>query len=155
MQQHEALRHENGMLWQQIEISRRNQDALNNKLSQVITTFQHIANRLSTSRASKIVAPNTQQLIEYQDNVAEAEADSNTPRKRSRHVVFPSTFFCWSVPLRRVLTLTLTPSVERGASQLSCSCLILLCFAERILSAPAFLRLMQCSGKFLKYCATD
>jgi hypothetical protein len=93
MQQHEALRHENGMLWQQIEISRRNQDALNNKLSQVVTTFQHIANRLSTSRASKIVAHNTQQLIEYQDNAVDAEEDSNTPRKRAKYVVSPPYFF--------------------------------------------------------------
>ncbi len=87
MQQHETLRHENGMLWQQIEISRRNQDALNSKLSQVISTFQHIANRFSTSRPSKIVAPNGQQLIEYQDHALDTDQEISTPLKRARCVV--------------------------------------------------------------------
>jgi hypothetical protein len=85
MQQHETLRHENGMLWQHIEISRRNQDALNSKLSQVISTFQHIANRFSTSRPSKIVAPNGQQLIELQDHAVEAEEEPTNPFKRTRY----------------------------------------------------------------------
>jgi len=53
LQQHDALRHQNNALRQQIEISRRNQDALNSKLSHVISTFQHVANRLSTSRPTK------------------------------------------------------------------------------------------------------
>jgi hypothetical protein len=84
MQQHEALRHENSVLWQQIELSRRNQDALNSKLSQVVSTFQHIANRLSTSRPNKIVAPNGQQLIEYGHFTGDTEAELTTPVKRAR-----------------------------------------------------------------------
>ncbi len=84
MQQHEALRHENSIMWQQLEISRRNQDALNSKLSQVVSTFQHIANSFAPSRPSKIVAPNSQQLIEYQDHEGDAEEEISTPFKRSR-----------------------------------------------------------------------
>ena len=87
LQQHDALRHQNSMLWQQIEISRRNQDALNSKLSHVISTFQHVANRLSTSRPTKIVPPNAQQLIEYQDQPRDAEDGLATPMKRARCLV--------------------------------------------------------------------
>ena len=87
MQQHQSLRQENGILWQQIEISRRNQDALNSKLSHVISTFQHVANRLSTSRPTKIVPPNAQQLIEYQDQPRDAEDGLATPIKRARCLV--------------------------------------------------------------------
>jgi hypothetical protein len=93
MQQHQALRQENGILWQQIEISRRNQDALNNKLSQVISTFQHVANSFSTSRPSKIVAPNGQQLIEYQNHACDAEEEPMTPIKRARYLVLLSMMF--------------------------------------------------------------
>ena len=94
LQQHDALRHQNSMLWQQIEISRRNQDALNSKLSHVISTFQHVANRLSTARPTKIVPPNAQQLIEYQDQPRDAEDGVATPLKRARCLMIISARCC-------------------------------------------------------------
>jgi hypothetical protein len=146
MQQHETLRHENGMLWQQIEISRRNQDALNSKLSQVISTFQHIANRLSTSRPSKILAPNGQQLIEYQDNAGHAEEEPSTPLKRTRCAI-PSLFhFVETCCISNCLML---------CEHTFFRCDFVHSVIERNLMVQALLLLLQCSDRFLKSCVMD